>query len=47
MPRLCLLTGLAALGFASSLEAQATSDEARLVFTVGAGYVGGGVRDAA
>ena len=42
MPRLCLLTGLAALGLASTLEAQATSDEARLVFTVGAGYVGGG-----
>jgi hypothetical protein len=42
MSRLCLLTGLAALGFASSLEAQATADEARLVFTVGAGYVGGG-----
>jgi len=42
MPRHCLLTGLAALAFASSLKAQATADEARLVFTVGAGYVGGG-----
>jgi hypothetical protein len=42
MPRRWLLTGLAVFGFVSGLEAQKTADEARLVFTVGAGYVGGG-----
>ena len=42
MPRRCLLSGLAVLGFVSGLEAQKTTDEARIVFTVGAGYVGGG-----
>ncbi len=42
MLRRCLLPGIVALGLASPLEAQKTADEARLVFTVGAGYVGGG-----
>ena len=31
-----------ALGLASPVQAQKTADEARLVFTIGAGYVGGG-----